>query len=65
MQIRQLPRSTSLYALLALVALIVLAFARMDRLSDALPTDALGSLASIGAGLMVAALVLWRVSARR
>lgn len=64
-RLRHLPRTILLPALLAVAALLVLAAARTGRLSDALQGDALGTLTSVTIGLVVAALVLSRVSARR
>jgi ABC-type nitrate/sulfonate/bicarbonate transport system permease component len=64
-RLRHLPRTILLPALLAVAALLVLAFERSDGLSDALAGDALGTLLSVTIGLGVAAVVLSRVSARR
>jgi hypothetical protein len=64
-QLRHVPRTILLPALLAVAALLVLAIERTDRLSDALEGDALGTLMSVTIGLVVAAFVLSRVSARR
>jgi hypothetical protein len=63
--LRHLPRAILLPALLVVAALLVLAVERTDRLSDALQGDALGTLMSVTIGLVVAAFVLSRVSARR
>jgi hypothetical protein len=64
-QLRHLPRTIVLPALVFVAALGALAVARTDRLSDVVNAGALGSLASVAIGLTVAVLVLSRVSPRR
>ncbi len=64
-QLRHLPRTIVLPALLLLAALGAFAIARTDRLSDVANAGALGSLASVAIGLTVAGLVLSRVTPRR
>jgi hypothetical protein len=64
-QLRHLPRTIVLPALLAIAAVCALAVAHSDRLSDVLDAGAFGSLASVAIGLTVAVLVLSRVSPRR
>jgi hypothetical protein len=64
-RLRLPPRALLLPALLAVAALFVLAAERSDRVLDAVEGDALGTLLSVTVGLVVAAVVLSRVSARR
>jgi hypothetical protein len=63
-QIR-LTRTFLLPALLLVAALLAFAFSRSDDLRNAVESGALSTGASVALGLAVAALLLFRVSARR